>query len=260
MKGNRNYLNTLELMLVEAYENFCGGSVEEDCGSFTIDGDFTCSYADLMNVILSDLNNHIIEHFKLTYETQTKPNDTTIKEPLSIDDIGIEYHNANIYAFKDFGSLRYEVGSLEPKTLDFYHISGEIAELVESKSREDMNILEYELYKVLYKAMTEEKERLLPHCDKPFTACFNTGGYVFCTIYQMSGENSDLYYALDNDSDNYMFLYSHSGDLADGFNDEFAFYHRIKEIDITSAEATKEEIDIFYAMKAEEAKTLKAFK
>ena len=105
--------------------------------------------------------------------------------------------------------------------------------------------------------MIADLESLFPsrYYEKPFTDCFNTGGWIFCTIYQLSGENSDLYYALDNDSDNYMFLYSHSGDLADGFNDEFAFYHRIKAIDITSREATTEEIDIFYAMKAEEAKT-----
>ena len=53
-----------------------------------------------------------------------------------------------------------------------------------------------------------------------------------------------------------MIQFSHKGDCEDGFDNDWAFYHDVKVVNIESGEATEDEIRIYYAMKAEETRTL----
>ena len=102
---------------------------------------------------------------------------------------------------------------------------------------------------------TEEAEEKLPYYEEPKTECFYTGGGIWCTIYQLSGELSDYYYGIGSEEENGgMYLFSHKEDK--GYNDdEYAFGGVVRYIDIS--EATEAEKQIYYIMAKEEEKTLK---
>lgn len=107
--------------------------------------------------------------------------------------------------------------------------------------------------------MKADLENLFPTApiiEKSYTECFYTGGGVWCTVYQLSGELSDYYYSFSNGTEAFMCLYSHKADKQCN-DDEYAFYGVVKYIDMSNA--TIAEKEIYNQMKAEEAETLKKY-
>lgn len=86
---------------------------------------------------------------------------------------------------------------------------------------------------------------------------FYTGGGIWCTIYQLSGSDSDIYYAIDNTFDEFdgMAQYSHKKDRLCGSDEEYGFMEETR--DITISEMTEDEKIIWLKLKLKEAETLK---
>lgn len=91
-------------------------------------------------------------------------------------------------------------------------------------------------------------------CDSIYT-----GGGIWCTVYQCSGTDSDIYYAIDNTFDDFdgMAQYSHKNDYICGSVDEYGFMDANKYI--TVSEMTEDEKIIWLKLKLKEAETLKKY-
>lgn len=89
-------------------------------------------------------------------------------------------------------------------------------------------------------------------CDSIYT-----GGGIWCTIYQLSGSDSDIYYAIDNTFDEFdgMAQYSHKRDRLCGSDDEYGFMEPTRNI--TVSEMTEDEKIIWLKLKLKEAETLR---
>lgn len=89
-------------------------------------------------------------------------------------------------------------------------------------------------------------------CDSIYT-----GGGIWCTVYQLSGSDSDIYYAIDNTFDEFdgMAQYSHKKDRLCGSDDEYGFMETTRNI--TVSEMTEDEKIIWLKLKLKEAETLR---
>lgn len=89
-------------------------------------------------------------------------------------------------------------------------------------------------------------------CDSIYT-----GGGIWCTVYQCSGADSDIYYAIDNTFDEFdgMAQYSHKADRINGSDDEFGFMEPTRNI--TVGEMSEDEKIIWFKLKLKEAETLR---
>lgn len=99
----------------------------------------------------------------------------------------------------------------------------------------------------------EHTDTEMYYCDT--CGCFYSGGGIWCTVYQMSGDKSDTYYGIDNTFDDCdgMFKYSHKVDRGERCVDEYGFFNGKP---ITISEMTSEEKTIFFKMKLKESETI----
>lgn len=248
MKNNRT-LTPFELNIVELFERLQSAKVAEDTtfkGTFYVDyPNFIDSGCDWVTESREDLLNYCIDGINQWYsETDTKDmlNNDFILENTT------DYLQLLLTLPGDTTILAVGQGCVSaPSTTTAYLHEAETG-------AEFLAIYDYENEEVT-EQMKTDLEELFPSVkiyESSFTECFYTGGGVWCTVYQLSGDLSDYYYSLGGDET--MCLYSHKADKQCN-DDEFGFYGVVKYIDM--ATATIAEREIYNQMKAEETKTLK---
>lgn len=240
---NKKGFSQFELNLIELFEALQGATVSEKNGTYYASDGYEYGYTkdSLLLHCIYGINNW----YKTTDTTDMLNNDFILENTTDYLQLLLSLPSNTTVLAVGNGAV-----AAPSTTTAYLHQSPQCGDFLAIYDYEDEDGT---------KAMKEDLESLFPTapaCEKSFAECFYTGGGVWCTVYQLGGDMSDYYYSVDNNSDDWMYLYSHKGDRENGFDDEYGFYSVVDLINI-KASASIAEKDIYNRMKAEEAKTLK---